>query len=44
MKRLLTNFSKEDDILSPDDEDTPGNIAIGVTHVYPVTRTPGHVI
>jgi hypothetical protein len=38
MKRL-TDFSKEDDILSSDHEDTPGNVAIGVTHVYPVTHT-----
>jgi hypothetical protein len=38
MKRL-TDFSKEDDILSPDNEDATGNVAIGVTHVYPVTHT-----
>jgi hypothetical protein len=41
MKRL-TDFSKEDDILSPDHEDAPGNVAIGVTHVYPVTHTRSH--
>jgi hypothetical protein len=38
MKRL-TDFSEEDDILSSDHKDAPGNVAIGVTHVYPVTHT-----
>jgi hypothetical protein len=41
MKRL-TDFAKEDDILSSDHEDTPGNVAIGVTHVYPVTHTSSY--
>ncbi len=44
LTNTLTDFAKEDDILSPDHEDCPWNIAVGVTHVYPVTHTPGHIV
>ncbi len=43
MKRL-TDFSEEDDILSSDHEDATGNVAIGVTHVYPVIHTRSYYL
>lgn len=43
-RRVTYNLAEKDDVLATDDEDTTGNVSVGVGDVYPLNRILKHQI